>query len=269
LTPEQTSQFLDGAIRNRIAVRLIAEQHIALSRALQHPDLMKDRVGVIDLKCRPIDLIRCDTFYTALPFLDHISCSTCGSFVKELCSATMGASPEIVVDGSPDAAFAYVDVSSLFYRFTIHPRYVPVHLEYIITEILKNSFRATVENHYKRNGSSTDIELPPVVITVSPGRPQRSTNPPYLSLRIRDQGGGVPRQNMRRIFSYAFTTAENTSSDDDGADGDPCYAGGNATVDGKSGSDPFAEITRKGIQTGLGTFYGLGYGLPMSGLYAR
>lgn len=68
MTPEQTSQFLDGAIRNRIAVRLIAEQHIALSRALQHPDLMKDRVGVIDLKCRPMDLIRCALFYTGFTF---------------------------------------------------------------------------------------------------------------------------------------------------------------------------------------------------------
>ena len=108
LTPEQTSQFLDGAIRNRIAVRLMAEQHIALSRALRRPDSMKDHVGIIDLKCRPMDLIRCDVFYVVLPFRDHTLCSTCGSFVKELCSATMGASPEIVVDGSPDASFAYV-----------------------------------------------------------------------------------------------------------------------------------------------------------------
>jgi len=156
-----------------------------------------------------------------------------------------------------------------FNRFTTPLRYVPVHLEYIITEILKNSFRATVENHYKRNGSSTDIELPPVVITVSPGRSQRSTNPPFLSLRIRDQGGGVPRQNMRRIFSYAFTTAETTSPDDGGAEGGSDYIGGSAAVNGSGGSNLFAEITRKGIQTGLGTFYGLGYGLPMSGLYAR
>jgi len=37
----------------------------------------------------------------------------------------------------------------------------------------------------------------------------------------------------------------------------------------KGGSNLFAEITMKDIQTGLGTFYGLGYGLPMSGLYAR
>lgn len=111
MTPEQTSQFLDGAIRNRITVRLIAEQHIALSRALQHPDSMKDRVGVINLKCRPLDLIRCDIFCVALSFRDQVSCSICGSFVKELCSATMGASPEIVVDGSPDTTFAYVVLS--------------------------------------------------------------------------------------------------------------------------------------------------------------
>lgn len=157
-------------------------------------------------------------------------------------------------------------------RFTTHFRYVPVHLEYIITEILKNSFRATVENHYKRNGSLTDAELPPVVITVSPGTPQGPTNPPFLSLRIRDQGGGVSRPNMRQIFSYAFTTAEATLPDDGGAEGGPYaaqYIGGSGVVGEEGGSNLFAEITRKGIQTGLGTFYGLGYGLPMSGLYAR
>lgn len=46
----------------------MAEQHIALSRALQHPDSMKDHVGVIDLKCRPMDLIRYGIFYVVLPF---------------------------------------------------------------------------------------------------------------------------------------------------------------------------------------------------------
>lgn len=74
---------------------------------------------------------------------------------------------------------------------------------------------------------------------------------------------------MRRIFSYAFTTAETTLPDDSGTEGGSYYIGGSAAVDGKGDSNMFAEITRKGIQTGLGTFYGLGYGLPMSGLYAR
>lgn len=77
---------------------------------------------------------------------------------------------------------------------------------------------------------------------------------------------------MGRIFSYAFTTAEASPPDDDGAEGGPYaaqYVGGSAVVGENGGSNLFAEITRKGIQAGLGTFYGLGYGLPMSGLYAR
>lgn len=58
MSPEEVSAFLDGAIRNRIAVRLIAEQHVALSHALDNPDWKDDRVGVIDMKCKPADLIR-------------------------------------------------------------------------------------------------------------------------------------------------------------------------------------------------------------------
>lgn len=58
MTPEEVSAFLDGAIRNRIAVRLIAEQHIALSHDLENPEWQEDRVGVINMKCKPANLIR-------------------------------------------------------------------------------------------------------------------------------------------------------------------------------------------------------------------
>jgi 26S proteasome regulatory subunit T1 len=157
--------------------------------------------------------------------------------------------------------------------------YVPVHLEYIITEILKNSFRATVEHQNKRHGSSSS--LPPVVITIAPSRlssdPDSSIKTSFLSMRIRDQGGGVTPSNMARIFSYAFTTAgrgaeSNFSGDDDG--GGPYAAqhiGGGAAIGGQdsSGGNLFGEIAGKGLQTGMGTIAGLGYGLPMSRLYTK
>lgn len=152
----------------------------------------------------------------------------------------------------------------------IYFSYVPVHLEYILTEILKNSFRATVEQHTRLR---SPLSLPPVVTTISPPERNENSSQPgsaFLSIRIRDQGGGVSSSNMARIFSYAFTTAGRGAETDLGDAGGP-YAvqhGGGATV---SGGDAglFGEIAGKGLETGLGTIAGLGYGLPMSRLYAK
>jgi hypothetical protein len=82
---------------------------------------------------------------------------------------------------------------------------------------------------------------------------------------------------MARIFSYAFTTAgrgASTNEFDEEGGGGPYAAqhvGGSAAI-GSGGSGEanlFGEITGKGLQTGLGTIAGLGYGLPMSKLYAK
>ena len=148
-----------------------------------------------------------------------------------------------------------------------------------MTEILKNSFRATVEHQNKRHGSSSS-SLPPVVITIAPPRlysdPDSSIKTSFLSMRIRDQGGGVTPSNMARIFSYAFTTAgrgaeSNISGDDEGGPYAAQHVGGGAAVGGEdsSGGNLFGEIAGKGLQTGMGTIAGLGYGLPMSRLYAK
>lgn len=155
--------------------------------------------------------------------------------------------------------------------------YVPVHLEYVLTELLKNSFRATVENHVRQRGSPS--ALPAVHITLvppsasSPSSNPGANNPKFFSIRIRDQGGGVSSSNLTRVFSYAFTTAgrgaEGNDLEDDG--GGPYAAqhiGGNAAI-GAGDANLFGEITGKGVQTGIGTMAGLGYGLPMSRLYTK
>ncbi|KAI8998917.1 26S proteasome subunit P45 [Trametes punicea] len=256
MAPEQINEFLDSTIRNRIAVRLIAEQHIAISRDLARGDGASNHLGVVDLACSPKEMI-----------------GVCGSFVSDLCEATLGASPQIVIDGDADATFAYV----------------PVHLEYILTEILKNSFRATVEWHQRHHSYSSNTPIPPVVITIAaPPRIDASSTshsgpspgPRFLSMRVRDQGGGVPPANMSRIFSYSFTTAgrgaESSGSrwEDEGMNGGPYAAqhiGGSAAIEGSPGGHGgglFTEITGRGVQMGMGTIAGLGYGLPMSRLYA-
>jgi len=184
----------------------------------------------------------------------------CGSFVSELCEATLGTSPSLVINGHQNATFPYI----------------PVHLEYILTEILKNSFRATVENHYKFHGNTSSHPVPPVLITISPPPEVPGiSSPKFMSMRIRDQGGGVSPTNMTRIFSYAFTTAgQGADGGQDESGGGPYAAqhvGGSAAIGngGLGEANLFGEITSKGLQTGMGTIAGLGYGLPMSRLYAK
>ena len=263
MTPEQISNFLDSAIRNRLAVRLLAEQHIAISRDLQHPEnTSKDHIGVVEMNCSPRNMIH-----------------TVGSFVTELCEATLGASPQIIIDGESDATFTYVPPIITFnpgHKIQHISRYIPVHLEYILTEILKNSFRASVERHYRQYGSSSKHPIPPVQLTIAPP-PDPRPDKAVLCIRIRDQGGGVSPTNIPHIFSYSFTTAR-TGDDDDEIGGGPYAAqhvGGSAAIDyggsgssGSGNSSLFGEIVGRGVQTGMGTIAGLGYGLPMSRLYA-
>lgn len=88
---EQISSFLDKAIRNRISVRLIAEQHITLSQALSHHEASLDtpQPGIVDIACCPAKLV-----------------TTCAKFVAELCEATYGAVPEVILEGFEEATFS-------------------------------------------------------------------------------------------------------------------------------------------------------------------
>jgi 26S proteasome regulatory subunit T1 len=156
--------------------------------------------------------------------------------------------------------------------YSLDVSYVPVHLEFSLTELLKNAFRATVEHHRKLHGSSSTKPLPPVIITIASSS-GLTTRTPFLSLRIRDQGGGVSPANLPFIFSYAFTTSgrnEDSSEAGDESGGGPYAAqaiGGSAAVGGDDGN-LFGEIAGKGLQTGMGTLSGLGYGYATKS-YAR
>jgi 26S proteasome regulatory subunit T1 len=113
-----------------------------------------------------------------------------------------------------------------------------------------------------------------------------------LSLRIRDQGGGVSPANISRIFSYAFTTASHLKrgayappparSSADSDDSSELGRLGVLNYEADSGADegglsgPYAAQhvgggvgLSTGLGSGVGTIAGLGYGLPMSRLYTR
>jgi len=99
--------------------------------------------------------------------------------VKMLLHHTLGACPEIVVIGAREQTFPYV----------------PSHLFFIVTELLKNSCRAVVEAH---NGALG--KLPPIKVVLSRGNED-------MVIKVEDEGRGIKRSDLDFIWSYNFSTA--------------------------------------------------------------
>ena len=89
MTSDDIGLFLDGAIRNRISIRFIAEQHIALSRAQDAGLGGKVHNGILDVRSSPADMIK------------HSA-----SYVSGMCEATLGVAPDFLIDGQPNTTFA-------------------------------------------------------------------------------------------------------------------------------------------------------------------
>ena len=243
INPGEVTRFLDEHLRARIGTRLIAEQHIGLHASSQphnentnynQPTEGGSFIGVIDTALQPSSII-----------------NSCGNFVSEICELKYGVRPTWIIDGEPDTTIAYI----------------PVHLEYIITELLKNAFRATVES-----GKSHE----PVIITISAdpessggAKEQRKSleddtsghpliklfddSAPGVTIRIRDRGGGISPDVLPNIWSYSFTTF----SDDDELPGQSSNSMNMDALNVISGSGEGSSIA------------GLGYGLPLSRAYAE
>jgi Mitochondrial branched-chain alpha-ketoacid dehydrogenase kinase/Histidine kinase-, DNA gyrase B-, and HSP90-like ATPase len=258
ISPLEVTRFLDSHLRARIGTRLIAEQHLALHFASQpisdenpNPPLSErdqgpsNYIGVIDTALRPAQIVR-----------------SCEHFVSEICELKYGVRPTLEINGEPDASFAYI----------------PVHVEYIITELLKNAFRAVVESgnerepievtiaaapdipnnryndlsnlpHHARDG---DVDLDAEQILVANENIRRTnTSSQSITIRIRDRGGGIPPELLSHIWSYSFTTfSENELPGGDNGNIDALN-----TISGSSGNSS--------------TIAGLGYGLPLSRAYAE
>jgi pyruvate dehydrogenase kinase 2/3/4 len=98
-----------------------------------------------------------------------------------MCTRKYGDAPEVIMSGRLDLTFPYV----------------PTHLHYIMLELLKNSMRATVEWH------GPDADFPPIKVIIADGSDNED-----VVIKVSDEGGGIPRSNVKKIWSYLFTTAD-------------------------------------------------------------
>ncbi|ORX61316.1 hypothetical protein DM01DRAFT_1361244 [Hesseltinella vesiculosa] len=75
--------------------------------------------------------------------------------------------------------------------------YVPSHLNHMLFELLKNSLRAVVEQY----GSDYEDQYPPIKVVIAHGKED-------ITIKISDEGGGIPRSGVPLVWTYMYTTAE-------------------------------------------------------------
>jgi len=150
-------------------------------------------------------------------------------------------------------------------------------------QIIKNSVRATVERHLQSSRRPVTA-LPPVQVRVCGG-------PSSITLRISDQGGGIPEAYQSKVWTYGFTTSDLCAAGggESGSPGGDAGSSGGGGVGGDDGGDGDGGFGMGGAGTGTGgggglgfdiaqaseaprqryKLAGLGFGLPLSRLYAR
>lgn len=215
---------LTRILSTRLGIRLLCEHFIALNKHSEVSIQSKnkesnDTVGIIHKKFSPKNLIE-----------------KTGRMVTRICLEKYGFAPKLKVDGHTNVEFPYLSLP----------------LEYILPEILKNSFRATCENH-----KDSPI-LPDVTVTIA-------LNEKDCIIRIRDRGGGIPHELCDKIFDYHFTTVCEESKDDDfslSTDGSP--SDGSTYTNNLMGG-----LTEASSSRGLAVMHGYGFGLPTSRAYAE
>jgi pyruvate dehydrogenase kinase 2/3/4 len=131
---------------------------------------------------------------------------------RSICMRQYGDAPEVEVFGDESFTFAYV----------------PGHLHQMLFELVKNSLRAVSDKYL-----DSDQMPPPIRVVIAEGAED-------VTIKISDEGGGIRRSGLQRIWTYLYTTA----------------------------NSPLLEMD---ADTGAGpaVLAGYGYGLPLSRLYAR
>ncbi|CAK7323126.1 unnamed protein product [Dovyalis caffra] len=129
---------------------------------------------------------------------------------RAICLREYGSAPDVNIYGDPNFTFPYV----------------PTHLHLMVYELVKNSLRAVQECYM-----DSDKVPPPIRIIVADGIED-------VTIKVSDEGGGIPRSGLPKIFTYLYSTAKNPVDED-------------------------SDLGEAVIMAGYG------YGLPISRLYAR
>lgn len=248
IPPEKMDELMNTMLRSRISRRVILEQHLALTENFHSPWYFADAkipenhtefIGEVFLKCN------------ARASVEH-----CAETVRNLSRQAYGPDvklPEVHIMGELEATLTYI----------------PSHLEYVIGELLRNSFQALVERRH-----SSDAQPPPIEVLICEG-------PQHVIFRISDQGGGVdhgilpylwsfvkgPRRKMR--LENLYKVPQMVATLGDLKTQQPPHSPQAVSYDHKSDAHDSSSDESLASLTGRPPNLLLGIGLPMSRVYAE
>ena len=228
--PRSIHGFLDSFYTSRIGIRMIIGQYVALRQprddarvvgllntsvaagARRHRRPFFERRGESGSSIDPRRTACLSQVRPAVIAEDAVRQATL------LCERQFGVAPEVKIVGRTDLSFEYV----------------PDHVFYILLELLKNSMRASCERQL-----AADADEPSVIrVIVADGEKNED-----VALKISDEGGGIARSDLNKVWSYLYTTASKDVQE--------------------------SGFTADGTDFVGAPLAGLGYGLPISRAYAR
>ncbi|ODV78301.1 alpha-ketoacid dehydrogenase kinase [Suhomyces tanzawaensis NRRL Y-17324] len=165
LPREELDTFMSCTLRSRISRRVIVEEHLSLSenyRAKPYDSKPPDYIGEIFHQCNASRHLH--------QVAELVKTSMIDIFPKR---ENM---PDIELEGDTDTSFPFM---------------VP-HLHYLLSEILRNSYEATIRTH----GHRTSKKLPAIKVTIINAEKQ-------VIFRISDQGGGISHDKLALVWSFS------------------------------------------------------------------
>ena len=106
---------------------------------------------------------------------------------SHICARELRFLPRVSLSGEEEATFPFL----------------PSHLHHIVFELCKNSMRAVVERQHAIGGS--EDSTPPIHIVLS-------SDDSEFAVRVSDEGGGIPRKDLSSVWSYLWTTTEQSDT---------------------------------------------------------
>mgnify|MGYP001076138063 CR=1 FL=1 len=173
-TYEIMRNFLDNVLRIRLSMRLLTEHYTELHKQLKRNKPNNEWQGAIQMKFSPANAVQ-----------------QCVDDVSTVCFETYSVVPQIQIEDN--------------FRGTLP--YFPSIVEYILRELIKNSFRAIVESHYVMFGNMHNVKqyfqenqdepLCKVLITTDP-------DDEHFLIAIQDRGGGI-EETDEKLFQYMYS----------------------------------------------------------------